>query len=421
MSKKKPTKKDFQKDFKMVSQKFIEDFPNTPVAKMTRDFYRKHSEYGTAFQTLFGKFDNLKKEMLTEEDMERGRDFDLEKKIVTLEAENSKLKKNNKELLKGAVEEDGLLEIYRENLGKEIKFPINNKKLKLKSDKDFVLNISDVHLGEIVRSNAVNGVNEYNKEICVKRLDNLFDKVVQYSKKMTVDVLYIMLNGDLVSGGIHQELVRNSDLNEVESIFYLQEYLIKKFSEISEFFNRIEVEVVVGNHSRILPGRPYAKEQVSMNFEYILGRQLKMYFDTLIELKKNNKIFINVPESSFIVKRIKNLKFLVTHGSILSGAGSGGFAGIPFYSICMSASKLYGVLHQIGLGQEVQFDNILAGHLHTSCKIPLFNGGHCWVNGCVIGSNEFGLTKMKSVAKKEQLLLIIDDDGIDGEINIRLD
>jgi hypothetical protein len=44
------------------------------------------------------------------------------------------------------------------------------------------------------------------------------------------------------------------------------------------------------------------------------------------------------------------------------------------------------------------------------------------VNGAIIGTNEFSLTKMKSVAKQEQLMLIIDSHGrIELEKNIIFD
>ena len=224
----------------------------------------------------------------------------------------------------------------------------------------------------------------------------------------------------MLAGTIHDELARNNDLNEVEALLYLQPYLIKKFSELTEIFNRIDVEVIVGNHGRLLPGKPYYKKKTIMNYEYLLGMQLKMYFDLLRNNKKNNKININVPKSAFIVKEINGNKFLVTHGDILSGQGSGGFAGIPFYSICMSSSKLYGILHQIGYTEDIRLDNIIMSHLHSTAKIPIFNGGICYVGGCVIGTNEYSLVKMRSVAKREQLMLIVDDFGdIISEINIK--
>ena len=417
MSKKKLTKKDFKKDFKMVSQKFIEDFPNTPVAKMTRDFYRKNSEYGGAFQTLFGKFDNLKKEMLTEEDMEKGRDFDLEKKIVTLEAENSKLKKNNKDLLKGAVEEDDLLSLFQENLNVQRKFNIDTKIIKSNSNKKALLCVSDIHLGEVVVAEQVNFVNEYNKDICVRRLNQLFEKTVNYTKVIGVSEIDIILNGDTISGGIHEELIRCSDLNEVESIMFLKDYFVEKFSELTKFFNKINVDVVVGNHARILQGKPYQKNRVKLNYEYILGQMLKNYFEDT----KNKKIKVHVPESAFFIKEVGGLKFLVTHGDVLGGGGSGGFSGLPYYGLCQSAAKMHGVLQQIGVEEGTQFNHILVGHFHSTAKIPLFNGGVLFLNGSIIGTGEFSLYKMKSVAKKEQTLLILDNGNIDGEITIKLD
>ncbi len=385
--------------------------------QITQNYYLKNSLYGKEYKKFWKNFNDFKKEVIAFKDTVN---LKLLKKISNLEENNYLLKKENKKLLKEIISHDYLINLYDKALKTFYNFPSLPSFTPISSNgKVFLLNLSDVHLGEVVEAKYVNFTNEFNKEICVQRLNSIFKQIIEYGKNFKIQELHIVCNGDLLSGNIHNELVRTNDLNEVEALFYLQQYLTKKFIELLSFFSLIKVYFIVGNHSRILPGKPYYKEKISMNYEYLLGKQLYLYFNALQEKENKKRIFIEVADSSFLVKKIKKLKFLFSHGDILMGSGNGGFAGIPFYSICMSGAKLYGILHQIGINESVQFDHILCGHLHTTTKIPLFNGGFCYINGCVIGTNEFSLYKMRSIAKKEQLLLTINDDGICEEINLK--
>ena len=123
------------------------------------------------------------------------------------------------------------------------------------------------------------------------------------------------------------------------------------------------------------------------------------------------KITIDVPESPFTIKEVNGCRFLVTHGDILSGGGSGGFAGISYYSLASSSAKMLGALSQIGDIEGLVFNNIIMGHLHSTASVSLFQGGVLFINGCLIGTNEFSLHKMKSIAKVEQTMLIVNSKG----------
>jgi len=412
------TKEECIVEFQRIGEMYQEDFPdmnNIP----SRDYFRKNAKVKDVdWKTYWETYQEFKQEVLNILGIEED-EFFFEKKVLSLSEQVKDLKKERKKLLKQSINYEDFLDAYKESLQLIPDLPSHEKPLSYSSNKDLILQISDAHLGETVLPEEVNHANEYNKYICFERMDTIFENVVRYAKKIKVDNLYIILNGDLLCGFIHRELERTSDLSEVDAIKWMHDYLVKKFCSLTKYFNAIDVTIMVGNHGRILQGKPYWKGKVKMNFEYILGMMLQENFKLRTELGKNKKITINLPEAVWTIKRIKNLDFLITHGDILTGAGSGGFARIPFYSIAMSSALLYGVLAQIGISSTVKFDYILMAHLHTTTKIPLFNGGYCFVNGCIIGTNEFSMYKMKSIAKKEQLMLIIDDDGIDGEINIR--
>jgi uncharacterized protein YuzB (UPF0349 family) len=407
-------------DVQRVNNNYLKDFPDGNL--VTRDYLRSHSKYKESeIVKHFGSFDTLKKEAF-------GGEIDIismKKKLHVIEEQNRNLLKENNELIKNSVIEDVFINLYKESIDKDLNVKINNKQIIIKEDKKRValLQLSDWHIGEEVFPEAVNGVNAYNEEICLERLDTVFNVFIAYCKKFSITKCHILINGDMLSGEIHTELMRNNWMNITDQLFFTQKYLIKKLEYISEFFNRIDVNVIVGNHARVMTGgKPYFKEKVTMNWEYILGKNIQSYFELLSEKKLNNKIFVDVPEGPFKIVNINGTKLLQTHGDVLTGAGGGGFAGIPFYSICQSASKLYGVLHQIDIDSNTKFDSIICGHLHTSTKIPLFNGGFCYIGGCGIGTNEFSIFKMKSVAKKEQLMLVLDESGrIEFEKNITFD
>lgn len=407
-------------DVRLCNDSYKEWNPSGNI--ITRDYYRDNGNHKEKEITKhFGSFATLLKEAFPKDEIDL---ITYKKRIHILENENKNLKTENTELIKGSVLEDELVSQYRNSLENEILIKINNSEIAIKDDKERValLHLSDWHVGEEVNPLAVNGVNEYNEQVCLNRLDTTFNVFIAYCKKFNITNCHLLLNGDNISGGIHEELTRNSWLNEVEQIFFFQKYIIKKMEYFSQFFNRIDISCIVGNHSRILQGKPYYKDKVKLNFEYILGKNIQAYFELLQEKKLNNKIFVDVPEGAFKILKINNTKFLATHGDILTGAGGGGFAGIPFYSICQSSAKLYGVLHQIDIDSDTKFDHCIVGHLHTTAKIPLFNGGFCYVNGCGIGTNEFSLVKMKSVAKLSQLMLIIDKNGrIELEKDITFD
>ncbi len=398
---------------KKIGEKFVKEIKK-PVEEMTRDYYRKNADpnFSRSWETLYNTFTDFKQDAF-----EISENFDLEKKILLLEEENKKLKKDKDELLKTSNFEDDIINKYEKTiLPLQIPKPIKITEVKKNKNTEAVLVLSDFHLGEVVISEEVNYANEYNSKIMIKRLDRIFYYFIYYCKKFEITNIHLWFLGDLLSGSIHEELVRTNEMNEVDAVFFLQEYITKKLLEIESHFNSITCEFLVGNHSR-LSIKPQFKTAHKLNWEYVLAKQLSLCFDLIQGTK--NKIKINVSNSLFKIVNISKRKFLITHGTFMSGGGSGGFAGVPFYALASNSAKMYGVLHQIGVSSDQIFDDIQIGHLHSTASIGLFNGNSCRVNGCIIGTNEFSLHKIKSVAKIEQTMLIIQEGCVNQEITLR--
>jgi hypothetical protein len=403
-------------EFKKIQKKFNDEYPGEII---TRNYYTTNSKYGYKYASHFKTFGELK-------ELSSGKDektLDNDKKIFILNKEINNLKSEKNKLLEKTILEDQVLTKFEECIN-DISFDSlkidNSIDETIFLEKKAMFNISDWHVGEVVNKDEMLSINEYNKEIFIERMDLVFSRLIAYCKKIDVKDIIINSLGDILCGMIQEDNEKTQDLDIIESLFFCQEYIVRKLIELSKHFNKIKINFLIGNHGRIVnvgSKKPFFKKKAQLNWEYVLGKNIQ----TIFNLIENTKITINVPKSAFIIEEVNGTKFLLLHGDIMSGAGSGGFAGIPLYSLASSSAKFYGVLSHIGLEPDQHpFKHIIMGHYHTSSQIPIFNGGKLWINGCICGETEFSLMKIKSKAMIEQLLLLIDDDGkIDGEINIR--
>ena len=79
---------------------------------------------------------------------------------------------------------------------------------------EFVLDWSDLHAGEVVRLEETGGINEYNWEIMLKRLDRVREALFSYqdNRPYPVTKLYVFGLGYMLSGNIHAELEATNEI-----------------------------------------------------------------------------------------------------------------------------------------------------------------------------------------------------------------
>jgi len=311
--------------------------------------------------------------------------------------------------------EEYLLELYKET---KLNLPVSKKfdftKVKDEDSKEAILILSDFHLGEVIKANEFYELNSFDSVVMKKRIDRVINYFIFYCKKFNITKAHFLFLGDLFSGSHHDELIRSNELNEVDALFLLQEYIAQKLLEVESCFSSIQCEFLVGNHSRIPMGKPQYKQAGILNYEYILAKQLQLQFDLIQKQSKQKKIVINVSDGLFKVVTIAERKFFITHGHIM-GNGSNSFAGIPYYSLSAQSAKLFGALYD-----KEDFQDVLIGHLHTSARVKI-PSGNLYINGSIIGGNEYALYKMRAMSEAEQTMLIVNKGRVINEITLRGD
>lgn len=294
---------------------------------------------------------------------------------LALIKENSKLKTQLKKL---SIERGGknmLLEkIVSEINGiKPLPMIYKGDTNKKKSHATLVSLLSDFHIGS---EEYIPGFNKFNFEIATRRVDLFLNKVLDWCElhrnSYIVDEICLVCLGDLISGDIHDELIRTNEFSSPEQVKRASELLSHIISSVAPHFKKVRVEFVVpDNHSRVTTKMQFADGTNSYN--YLVGHLSKALVKTVPNVEFN--IY---PEIQQIIQ-IQERRYLIMHGNCVRG-GSGGL--FPMTGI---SRKLWRESHlRMNMPDNMHFDKILMGHYHSPVDTPDVS-----VAGCLVSSTGF--------------------------------
>lgn len=133
-----------------------------------------------------------------------------------------------------------------------------------------ILQLSDIHGGEVVRSEETMGMNEFNMTIMNRRLGLLARKVIELVElrrtSLYIPKLEVAMEGDMLSGEIHDELIRTNVGHMMTISVRVAFLLAQMLAFMSPHFEAINVRCVVGNHPRLFK-KVYWKEKY-INWDY---------------------------------------------------------------------------------------------------------------------------------------------------------
>lgn len=338
-------------------------------------------------------------------------------KINTLE-ENVEISKLKTQLRKVELEKKEILDEYEKksklfNLLNDIDkaeikkqdYPSFLQKETIKSDSTIpTLFLSDLHFDEIVYPEQINYINQYNREIAIKRLNYMVDSsinILTKHMKLNYDGFVFALGGDLLSGNIHEELRENNEAPILDSILVLTDLLIHQIEKLKKVFKKVFVPCVVGNHGR-LDKKPRMKNKVIDNFEYILCKSIERHFS------KDKDVSVIVSPSSDLNFEIYNTKFLLTHGDQFKGGN--GIAGVFSPIMRGDAQK-----RKRNNAIQNNYDVLMIGHFHQ-----LITTKNIIMNGSVKGYDEYSFNSNFSFENPQQALFLTHPKfGINYILNIQ--
>lgn len=258
---------------------------------------------------------------------------------------------------------------------------------------EMLLLLSDAHYPEVVSPAEAFGLS-YNGDICLERLQRVRDVTIRYkdlrASSYPTQKLTVAVNGDMLSGTIHEELEVTNEIPITEALVKMAYALFDMGQAFAEEFPKVEFVVMPGNHPR-LEKKPRAKQKWN-NWEWVLGKFLEA-------LGRQSKAFdVVVPKNLVHVHPIFNRQIGLTHGD---GVKAQSFAGIPWYSMRQRREALQSLLKTLG---APQLDMLCYGHFH---QLIYEEGQGCSlvINGSIKGGDEYGISTKYAVQHPVQALL----------------
>ena len=311
--------------------------------------------------------------------------------------ESKRIKKLYAALVKREAERDALADAFRDAIVPLPQVQVYKRRAS-KEDAEgkhaAVALLSDIHAGEVVKAEAVGGLGRYDWQTFRERLGKWTQTVIDLSdmkrKEHPLETLTILMDGDMVSGEIHDDSARTNELDPISGCAASAQLLAHSLSQLSRHFAGLQVSCTVGNHGR-LDRKPRHKEGVERNWDWLTYQQVAQW----TSLQEN--ITFHIPKAKYAITNVLNTKILHMHGD-----GIPSWLNFPFYGIDRVTKRLRETL----LPADQHFDVVCMGHFHASTKLPT-PVGPIYVNGSFLGVTEFALDRMHSALPPSQWLLTV--------------
>lgn len=250
---------------------------------------------------------------------------------------------------------------------------------------------SDAHIEEVVKSESVLGLNEYNIDIARDRIGHYFANLCSCIVKDKVNELIFASLGDTISGYIHDELAQTNSLSPLEAVMEAQSLILSGLKYIVSHtdLKKIRFIGIVGNHSR-------TTKKIQHSNGYRLSYEWMMYKNIERECKKEGlPVEFYIPDSEMaVVNTADGRRFIFVHGYQIRGTGTGTVCGI------------FPALNRLAMKWDKTFkqDKIFLGHFHSCTSIP-----SAMVNGSLIGFNAYSLSNGFTFEEPAQMYVVYDD------------
>lgn len=270
--------------------------------------------------------------------------------------------------------------------------------------------LSDIHAGEVVSSDVMMGMGGYDDEVFRQRAGlwvRKFLLLLDIERSANeIPRLVLLLDGDFISGLIHDELNKtNSPSNVMDQTTLVATVMAWAIAQVSAHFEEVHVSCTVGNHGRNQSKIEFKEPYV--NWDYICYQIMSLL------LRDYSNITWDIPKSLWALTRIENLTFFHYHGhgKIYNSLS------IPYYGI-ERAVREFREIFQV---HDLTFDAMAMGHFHHYFERDL-GTGPIIINPCWKGGDEFATLGLRKWSKPAQLMFLVHEDrGYVGSRLIHLD
>ena len=300
---------------------------------------------------------------------------DMEKKRVQQRDERSAYARQ----IRSEARQDSVQEIFRETIRAFEPIEIPKAPKETKQLKAVYAMLSDIHYGLEFRSY----VGDYNSDIARERVLRYADEIILAGRREGAKTCFVSLMGDMVSGVIHQTIRVENKENAIEQVVGVSELIAAFLYYLAQHFERVIVNSVDGNHSRL-----------DSNLENTLRKErmdslIPWYCKAKLSAVQNVVFEDNDFDTTVASFRIGDCLYVSVHGDMEK-------------DLKTTANVL-----EKRMGQHI--DYLLAGHMHVP---EMRTEDTMYIrNGSVCGSGDDYTMKKRLFAPPCQVFMILNSNG----------
>lgn len=281
--------------------------------------------------------------------------------------------------LRSQSRQDAILDLFRETIRSFPKIEPHKAPKDAQRQKAVYAMLSDIHYGLAFSSY----VGEYNSDIAKDRVMRYADEIVLAGKREKASVCFVSLMGDMISGIIHPTIRIENKENAIEQVVGVSELVATFLYYLSGHFERVFVNSVDGNHSRLDENleNSLRKEKLDALIPWYCQAKLA---------KQDNIVFADASfDATVATFEIGRKLFVAVHGDMEK-------------DLKTTANALEKVM-----GRHI--DYLLAGHMH----VPEMRAEDTMYirNGSVCGSGDEYTMKKRLFCPPYQVFMILNDVG----------
>lgn len=254
---------------------------------------------------------------------------------------------------------------------------------------------SDWHAYEVVKAERTRGFNAYDSVTFGARVRSLVETHLSIKRRMergkgwVFPHCYLALNGDMVSGTIH-EAERHSDApNIVMAVYGCAHVLASAIRDVAGDYETVTCYGTTGNHGRFPDARRMQQKDPLRSWDamiYILAREM---------LRNCPNVTLHLPDAYSVAFDVEGFTFLQTHGHDIKSWNS-----IPHYGI----NRYVGNINALEASRQKKISYFLFGHFHEESSLR-HAAGESFINGSLIGGTEYGINALGRSAPPCQWML----------------
>ena len=256
-----------------------------------------------------------------------------------------------------------------------------------------ILCCNDWHAEEVVDPEVVNGLNDFDLDVCEERVKKTWDRFlhqlsfVRQSANIKDAVLW--LGGDFITGHIHEELVEGNMCSPTEAVLWIQDQISAGIDHLLKHGDLKSLRVVAnyGNHGRTTK-KPRISTGYANSFEWMAYRQLEKWYES------EPRMSWNVGKAYHVVENIQGHRVRFHHCDGMRYWGGGGGLSIPVNKSIAAWNK----------SDALRADLDVFGHFHQF--IDQWNWVCC---GCLIGMSAYAIRIKADYQPPTQTIIVVDE------------